>query len=146
MIWSESVSSASALFGVHLFLTTVKSTQLRSTIVFRLSLIWRGFQYWVVFFRGERRVIKNTSSKQKQLNRSLCIVVILPWRTDVSLALFQVACFSLTMFRTLDNICCHYAYIIRTNLFKFNLFYLLLCVSDAPFLCYCFCIVSTDLC
>ena len=97
-----------ASFVVQLFLTKVKSTELRSAIVSRMSLIWRGFQYWVPFFGEESRVLKNTPSTRKQLSRGLCIVVILSRScTGVVLALFQVLAFATLCLNTLNNICCH---------------------------------------
>ena len=95
------------LLNSSFFLTMVKSTQLRSATVSRISLIWQGFQYWVAFFGGERRVLKYTPSKRKQLGRSLCIVVIFSWRyTGVALALFQVLAFDRLCLGTLNNIFC----------------------------------------
>ena len=89
MIWSESVSSAPASFGVELFLMIDKNTQLRSTVASCRSLTWQGFQYRISFFAEDRRVLKNTPSKHKHLGRSFCIVATLSWRcTGVVLALF----------------------------------------------------------
>ena len=102
-----------------------------------------GFLILGCIFWGERRVIENTPSKHKQLCRSLCIVVVmLSWHcTGVVLALLRVPAFDRLYLDTLNNICCNIAYIIWTSYFKFNLFYLvLLRVSDAPSLCYVFCI------
>ena len=52
----------------------------------------------------ERRVLKNTPSKQKQLDRRLGIVVILSC-TGVVLALSQVPVFDRLYLDTLNDIC-----------------------------------------
>ena len=73
-----------------------------------------------------RLVLKNTPSKHKQVDRSLCIIVILSWHcTDV---VFQVPAFDRIYLHTLNNICYHLCVYIRwTNYFKFNVFFTCCC-------------------